>query len=218
MAWTVPWNFVGLEVSGDVADLTIYTDRFGKKVAFPKAPPKEPPTFNQMIQRQRFKDGQADWMALTDEEKANLELATKKVSAPLTGQNLWISSYIRNDSSDLETFERQSGVVLPLRPPRKNVGICQIVENKFVLINTNNTMLRIRALTDLNRCGQRMSFSIDIPFDGSFNGTIKNDWEFVTHKFTFNGPNGFHFRSVLVSFTILFGCRTQLQWWIARRQ
>ena len=113
MAWTVPWNLIGLEVSGDIGYLTIYTDRFGKKVAFPKSPPKEPPSARQVKQRAKFKTAQAAWMQLTKAEKVALEDATLKVSAPLTGQNLYISVHIRNDNADLITFEKQSGIVLP---------------------------------------------------------------------------------------------------------
>jgi len=116
MAWTIPWNLIGIEVSGDIGDLTIYTDRFQKKVAFPKAPPKEPPSARQIAQRLKFKNAQAAWMALTFREQVNLEKATQSLSAPLTGQNLWISAFIRNDNSDLITFESQSGFDLPRVP------------------------------------------------------------------------------------------------------
>lgn len=116
MAWTVPWNLIGMEVSGDIDGLTIYTNRFGKKVAFPKAPPKEPPSARQIIQRAAFKTAQAAWMNLSGTQKTSLEDATKKVSAPLTGQNLYISSIIRNSNSDLITFESQSGITLPRIP------------------------------------------------------------------------------------------------------
>lgn len=113
MAWTIPWNLIGIEVSGDIGDLTIYTDRFGKKVAYPKAPPKEPPSQRQIKQRAKFRSAQKAWSNLTVNQKENLEESTKKVSAPLTGQNLYISAFIRNDNADLVTFERQSGLNLP---------------------------------------------------------------------------------------------------------
>lgn len=113
MAFTIPWNLVGIEVSGDIGDLTIYTDRFGQKVAFPKSPPKEPPSRLQIIQRASFRTAQAAWAALTPVEKSNLEEATKRVSAPLTGQNLFISAVIRDSNADLITFESQSGLPLP---------------------------------------------------------------------------------------------------------
>ncbi len=116
MAWTVPWNYIGLEVSGDVGNLTIYTNKNGKKVAFPKSPPKEPPSERQVNQRLKFKNGQKAWTNLTDQVKSNLEEATKKVNAPLTGQNIYISSHIRKNNDDLITFERQSGITLPRVP------------------------------------------------------------------------------------------------------
>jgi len=113
MAWTVPWNLIGMEVSGDVGDYTIYTNRFQKKVAFPKAPPKEPPSELQIIQRASFKAAQKSWMDLTDQEKTNLENATKKLSMPLTGQNLWISALLKSDFQAYLTVQNQSGIILP---------------------------------------------------------------------------------------------------------
>lgn len=160
MAWTIPWNLIALEVSGDVGDNTIYTNRFGKKVVFPKAPPDKPPTFNQMIQRARFKNAQASWSSLSNEEKDALELSTKTVSAPLTGQNLWISCNTRNDYADLQTFERQSGVQLPAPVEREPVSICSLKPGTLQLRNIQTGMIQGIALTDTMRCGSPISFAI----------------------------------------------------------
>ena len=116
MDWTVPWNLIGLIVSGDIGDLTVYTDRFGKKVAFPKSPPKKPPSPAQTIQRAAFKSAQSSWRSLTDSEKESLESATKKLSIPMTGQNLWIHTLMTNDETALQTVENQSGIPLPTPP------------------------------------------------------------------------------------------------------
>lgn len=113
MAWTVPWNLMGMAISGDVAGLTIYTDRFNRKVAFPKSPPKKPPTPAQVIQRARFKEALADWSALPVSSRHNLEQATLRTGIVMTGQNLYVSTALTGDHTAYSTVERQSGLTLP---------------------------------------------------------------------------------------------------------
>ncbi len=113
MAFTVPWQLMGIWVSGDVGELTIYTDRFGRKVPFPKSPPKEPPSPRQVHQRERFRLAHVAWKALTDVEKEQLELATNRGSVVMTGQNLFISVALNNSQDGLDTLARQTNTTLP---------------------------------------------------------------------------------------------------------
>ena len=113
MPWTVPYNLLGIWVSGDLGGLTIYTDRFGRKTAFPKSPPEKPPTQNQIDQRERFRAAQAAWSSLTTIEKENLEDAVKKVSLCMTGQNVYMSAKMMGNTEFWKTLQRQSGITLP---------------------------------------------------------------------------------------------------------
>ena len=113
MAYTTPWQFLGIWVSGDVGDVTIYTDRFGRKVAFPKSPPKEPPSVQQIHQRNRFATAQNNWRQLTDDEKQQLETATLRGALVMTGQNLFISVALKNDNLALQTLAKQTNTTLP---------------------------------------------------------------------------------------------------------
>jgi len=116
VAWTIPWHLIGMQVSGDVGDFSIYTDRFGRKVVYPKAPPEKPPTAAQTARREAFKAAQQSWSALSSEAKANLEEACRVLSMPLTGQNLWISAVMRQDTTAYRTVAAQSGIALPDLP------------------------------------------------------------------------------------------------------
>lgn len=117
MALGISASLLGLIVSGDIDGLTIYTDRFGRKVAYPKAPPKEPPTQMQVDVRARFKSAQAEYMALTATEKADYELLTKAASLCLTGQNLFISVAMKRNFGILDTLMSQTGInVTPPTP------------------------------------------------------------------------------------------------------
>jgi len=112
MAWVVPWDLIGMLVSGDVAGLTVYTRDDGRKVWFPVAPPDKPPSEMQLHQRERFRDAQAAWGSLSYSERAALEQAAAVLSLPLTGQNLFIHVALTDDQEALSTVERQSGRVL----------------------------------------------------------------------------------------------------------
>lgn len=104
---------MGIWVSGDVGGLTIYTDRFGRKVPFPKSPPKEPASPRQVHQRERFRLAQAAWKSLSDDDKAQLELATNRGSVVMTGQNLFMSVALHNSQDGLDTLARQTDTNLP---------------------------------------------------------------------------------------------------------
>lgn len=120
MAKTIPLNLLGTRVSGDLGGLTTYTNQHGLKVAYPIAPPKEPVSVRQQLNRNRFAWAAAKWKQLSEGEKTDLENATRATSLVLTGQNLWISASMRGNISGYNRVSRQSGVSLPpiiITPP-----------------------------------------------------------------------------------------------------
>lgn len=114
MAFTTPVHMLGLQVSGDLGELTIYTDRFGKKVAFPKSPPKDPPSEKQTAMRLRFRDAQKQWANLEDQVKKDFEDICRQANVPMTGQNLSMHTALMNDDSALVTLMRQTGITVPI--------------------------------------------------------------------------------------------------------
>jgi len=113
MAWSVPWQLMGLSVAGDCGGYSIYTDRYKRKIAYPKSPPKDPPSQKQIDQRAAFRNAQASWKVLSAQQKQNLEDACRKTSIPLTGQNLYMHTIMVRDKDAYHTIERQSGITLP---------------------------------------------------------------------------------------------------------
>jgi len=116
MAWSIPWDLLGLVVHGDVGGYTVYTDRFGRKTVFPKLPPEKPHTERQRVQRQRFQQAVKAWKTLSEQEKKALEDAARKLSLVMTGQNLFISIALKHGKELKETIEAQSGITLPAIP------------------------------------------------------------------------------------------------------
>lgn len=112
----LPIDVLGFAVAGDIGGYSLYTDRFGRKVAYPKSPPKEPPSARQVQCRSDFRNAQAAWKALTKQQKKDLEDACRRTAIPVTGQNLYISAILRHDKDSYLTIQRQSKITLPNLP------------------------------------------------------------------------------------------------------
>lgn len=110
-------SFLGLSYGGDVGGITIYRNKRGKVVAFPKAPPKCPPTPAQTMQRARFAFAVRSFFQLTADQRLAYENTTRVLSLCLTGQNLWIHFCLMHDDGVWETVQRQSGIALA--PPHR---------------------------------------------------------------------------------------------------
>lgn len=113
MAWSIPWNFLGVSVSGDLGDYTVYENRHGKKVAFKKVLHQPIQSQRRLDQQTRFREAQAGWKALADSEKLALEDMARRLSLYATGQNIYISVQLTNDVNGYATLEKQSGISLP---------------------------------------------------------------------------------------------------------
>jgi len=115
MGLGIPASAIGLIVSGDVGALTIYTDRFGRKVWYPKSPPKKAPSPLQSVQRQRFACAIQTWNATFPAERRQYERLSQKASLACTGLNLWIHLAFNQDALELDTLNRLAGenAILP---------------------------------------------------------------------------------------------------------
>lgn len=110
---TLPINILGTFVTGDLGDVTMYTNRRGKKVVYPFSPPMQPASDLQLVQRARFAAAHAIWKALSATEKANLETACRRTALVLTGKNLYMSACLTNRNTELQKVGRQAGLDLP---------------------------------------------------------------------------------------------------------
>lgn len=114
MALGIPASCLGLIVAGDVGGYTLYTDRWGRKVAFPQSPPKEPPSPMQVKQRNRFASSVANWVAETREVKNTWEQLSLAANVCMTGHNLYIHYSLSNDQPALDTLIAQTGIFVTM--------------------------------------------------------------------------------------------------------
>lgn len=110
MPYADPVSCLGLIVSGDLGGLTIYTDRWGRKIAFAKSPPQKPATALQRMHRDRFRAAQQQYMALSPQVKADWENLVRRTCLCMTGQNLYIHLATKSAPRDLATLINQSGI------------------------------------------------------------------------------------------------------------
>lgn len=110
-------NIMGLRVTGDLANLTMYTSKRRKIVVFDKAPPLMPPTARQLIMRNRWRAAAQAWtlMLQADRDRWNEVAAAASLSIP--GYQLWIFAWTKaNSSAVIKTVENQTGRTLPNKP------------------------------------------------------------------------------------------------------
>ena len=108
-------SMLGLTVSGDVAGVTIYTDRFQRKISYEKAPPQKPASPWQRILRDKFKAAQAQFTALDASDRRDWEDLANRANLCMTGQNLLMHVAMKHKFGLLDTLMLQTGV--SVNPP-----------------------------------------------------------------------------------------------------
>lgn len=113
------FTFLGLEISGDLADYTMWRTRRGRLVCYPRTVPGKPPSPAQQAHRARFAQACAAWAALPASARSAYEEAAKRCSLPMTGHNLWIRWTFTGDLHEALAIQSFSGLSFPL-PARLN--------------------------------------------------------------------------------------------------
>lgn len=101
-------NLLGIEISGDLGDLTLFRDRFGKLISFQKSPPNKPASALQQAQRARFQCLVRAWTSLPESQRAAYELASRSLSLMCTGHNVWMHVGLTGAYDELATIARLS--------------------------------------------------------------------------------------------------------------
>jgi len=111
---TRPRSFVplGLYPSGDLGPWTIYTSHQRRVVSFLRAPPKVPPNYAQLRQRQLFGNAGRTWSALPEPTKAAWRQLAQRCHLKVTAYNAWITFTIKPDAAGLATLLRQARMTL----------------------------------------------------------------------------------------------------------
>jgi hypothetical protein len=112
----IPWKFCGTNIQGDIDGLTLYVSSRGKVVAFDRAPPKEPPSPDQVSIRNRWRAAGTAWTALSTGQRDNWLNAARQANLRITGYNLFVAWFCCRDDAMIRTIERITGLPLLTNP------------------------------------------------------------------------------------------------------
>lgn len=110
---TIPPNlfqFLGILTNGDLADFTIYTSQRKRLVYFLKTWPKDPATYNQTLNRNRWRHAGIRWRALPEHVRRNWFRLAKRANATVTGYNLYMYYILNKNIRTIQTLERNTGI------------------------------------------------------------------------------------------------------------
>lgn len=110
-------DMLGLRVSGDLGEMTMYTTRHLRMVIYPKSPPQMPATPGQVRHRTRWAIAVENWKALPDYTRDEWERVSIEASLMMTGHNLWMHFSFSQDQESLASLNRQANASLSLPPP-----------------------------------------------------------------------------------------------------
>lgn len=117
--------YVGIVAWGDIGPITMYRSQRGKIIWFSKTWPDKPASLLQQAQRDRMAIAADLWQLLTQERKAQWELATKRASLCMNGYQLWQHWRLTQDESAIRTLERQTNtILLPIPLPESSSSSC----------------------------------------------------------------------------------------------
>lgn len=103
-------RFCGFNTQGDLGPLTTYTSRRGKLVYFPRAPPKEPASAEQFLQRTKFRMTGNAWRAAAATKRTAWETLSKRANLRVTGYNLFTYWHMTGDNKAIDTLANQTGI------------------------------------------------------------------------------------------------------------
>jgi len=106
------FRFLGWNTQGDLGPWTFYTNKRRALVWFLKAPPKNPPTWKQRLQRARFTFAAILWQSLQPDQRAAWGTAARRAHLRITPYNFFCYVQLRRDFAAARTVAHQSGVDL----------------------------------------------------------------------------------------------------------
>ena len=107
---------LGFLVQGDLGPWTCWTKPRRRIVVFLRAPPKTPATFDQIHQRNLWKEHARIWQQLSSEERSQWKLAAKLANLRITGFNLFLHARSNTNSNTHLTIAKRFALTLHTNP------------------------------------------------------------------------------------------------------
>lgn len=122
MVKTIPpsiFQFLGVNTTGDVGPFTMYTSHRKRLVVFLKTWPKDPATYHQGLNRDRWRQAAFRWSTLSTSTKDDWAKLSRRANCTVTGYNLFMFYILDKGQAAIETLQRNTGidVITPTGPP-----------------------------------------------------------------------------------------------------
>lgn len=113
MVRTLPpafFQYLGTTTNGDYGPFTMYRSKRGKLVFFPKTWPKDPATYNQTLNRNRWRHAGQRWRDLEPATRALWKQLGKRANLTISGYNLFIFYMMGKGTKAVDTLQRNTGI------------------------------------------------------------------------------------------------------------
>ena len=110
---TIPpsiWQFIGVLTNGDLGPYTFYTSRRKRLVVFLKTWPKDPATYNQTLNRDRWRHASVRWKALDQSTRTAWSDLGRAANCNVSGYNLFIHYITGKGLLTIRTLQRNTGI------------------------------------------------------------------------------------------------------------
>lgn len=113
------WQFLGVLTNGDMGPYTFYTSHRKRLVVFLKTWPKDPATYHQTINRDRWRHAALRWQSLRQSTRDAWRDLGKGANLTISGYNLYLHYITGKGTETVKTCQRITGidVLTPTGPP-----------------------------------------------------------------------------------------------------
>jgi len=100
------YQMLGTVLNGDLGPYTFYWSQRGHRVMFLKTWPKDPATYNQNLNRNRWRHAAARWKALDQQTRDDWITMGRNANLTISGYNLFIFYITDHGTKAVETIQR----------------------------------------------------------------------------------------------------------------
>lgn len=104
------WQYLGVLTNGDLGPYTFYTSHRKRFVMFLKTWPKDPATYHQTLNRNRWRHAAQRWRDLDDPTRALWKQLATRANLTISGYNLFIFYMMGKGTPAVRTLENNTGI------------------------------------------------------------------------------------------------------------
>lgn len=119
---TIPpsiFQYLGVLTNGDLGPYTFYTSSRKRLVIFLKTWPKDPATYHQKLNRDKWRHAATRWRGLSTQTRDDWARLARKANLTISGYNLYLHYITGKGTGTVRTCQRIANidVITPTGPP-----------------------------------------------------------------------------------------------------